>query len=82
MFAEQVLLSMPMQRVCREDCRGCPQCGQKSSLVDCGCEAKPWTIAGPLSRNSSEGKLSKEKGGHGAESEGHIPGAHLHPPCP
>jgi uncharacterized protein len=36
---EQILLSMPMQRVCREDCRGiCPFCGQNRNLVDCGCE--------------------------------------------
>ena len=38
---EQVLLSMPMQRVCREDCQGiCPVCGQNRNLINCGCEAK------------------------------------------
>jgi uncharacterized protein len=38
---EHVLLSMPMQRVCREDCRGmCPICGQNRNLINCGCEAK------------------------------------------
>jgi uncharacterized protein len=38
---EQILLSMPMQRVCREDCRGiCPSCGQNRNLVDCGCEVQ------------------------------------------
>jgi len=38
---EQILLSMPMQRVCREECRGiCPVCGQNRNLINCGCEAK------------------------------------------
>ena len=38
---EQILLSMPMQRVCREDCQGiCPVCGQNRNLVKCGCEVK------------------------------------------
>ena len=35
---EQVLLWMPMHRVCRDDCKGiCPVCGQNRNLVDCGC---------------------------------------------
>ena len=39
---EYVLLSLPMQRVCREECRGiCPVCGQNRNLVNCGCEVKP-----------------------------------------
>ena len=38
---EHVLLSMPMQRVCRGDCQGmCPICGQNRNLINCGCEAK------------------------------------------
>jgi uncharacterized protein len=38
---EQVLLSLPMQRVCREDCQGiCPVCGQNRNLTDCGCGTK------------------------------------------
>lgn len=38
---EYVLLSMPMQRVCREDCHGiCPVCGQNRNTVNCGCEVK------------------------------------------
>jgi uncharacterized protein len=38
---EHVLLSMPMQRVCQEDCRGiCPVCGQNRNLINCGCAAK------------------------------------------
>ena len=44
---EYVLLALPMQRVCREDCQGiCPVCGQNRNLVECGCEVKPWTTAG------------------------------------
>jgi len=39
---EYILLSMPMQRVCGEQCHGiCPACGQNRNLVNCGCEAKP-----------------------------------------
>jgi uncharacterized protein len=38
---EHVLLSMPMQRLCRPDCQGmCPICGQNRNLINCGCEAK------------------------------------------
>jgi uncharacterized protein len=38
---EQVLLSLPMSTVCREDCKGlCPQCGQNLNEKACGCEAK------------------------------------------
>ena len=39
---EFVLLAMPMQRICGENCRGiCPACGQNRNLVNCGCETKP-----------------------------------------
>ncbi len=35
---EQILLMLPMQRVCREDCKGiCPICGQNRNLKECGC---------------------------------------------
>jgi len=38
---EQILLSMPMQRVCDEACRGiCPVCGQNRNTVNCDCEVK------------------------------------------
>lgn len=38
---EYVLLAMPMQRVCGEQCQGiCPVCGQNRNLVHCGCHAK------------------------------------------
>jgi len=33
---EQILLELPEQVFCREDCRGlCPKCGQNRNLVDC-----------------------------------------------
>jgi uncharacterized protein len=35
---EQVLLALPMQKICREDCHGiCPVCGQNRNLVNCDC---------------------------------------------
>jgi uncharacterized protein len=38
---EQVLLALPMNAVCREDCQGlCPQCGQNRNEKPCDCEAK------------------------------------------
>lgn len=39
---EHILLSLPMQRVCRDACKGiCPVCGQNRNQVDCGCYSKP-----------------------------------------
>lgn len=39
---ERVLLALPMQRVCREDCKGiCPSCGQNRNEGACGCQPKP-----------------------------------------
>ncbi|MGZ3460806.1 MAG: YceD family protein [Archangium sp.] len=38
---EQVLLALPMNAVCREDCRGlCMKCGQNLNEKQCGCETK------------------------------------------
>ena len=35
---EQILLSLPMKVVCRNDCAGlCPQCGQNRNFTECGC---------------------------------------------
>ncbi|HMM80008.1 MAG TPA: DUF177 domain-containing protein [Pyrinomonadaceae bacterium] len=37
---EQILLEVPEQTFCREDCRGlCPKCGQDLNLIDCNCSA-------------------------------------------
>lgn len=39
---EFVLLSLPMQRVCKEDCKGiCPACGQNRNLKECQCHPAP-----------------------------------------
>jgi uncharacterized protein len=35
---EQILLALPMQRVCRDDCKGiCPACGQNRNQKECQC---------------------------------------------
>ena len=35
---EQLLLALPVQTFCREDCKGlCPQCGANLNLIDCKC---------------------------------------------
>ncbi len=39
-LTEQVLLQLPMQRVCSETCKGiCPVCGSNRNETDCHCEA-------------------------------------------
>ncbi|HEV7701091.1 MAG TPA: DUF177 domain-containing protein [Pyrinomonadaceae bacterium] len=36
---EQILLDLPDQVLCKEDCKGlCPQCGADRNLIDCSCE--------------------------------------------
>ena len=36
---EQILLDLPEQVFCKEDCKGlCPKCGANRNLIDCGCE--------------------------------------------
>ncbi|HSP77877.1 MAG TPA: DUF177 domain-containing protein [Myxococcaceae bacterium] len=38
---EQLLLALPMNAVCREDCRGlCTQCGQNLNEGQCGCDTR------------------------------------------
>src|SRR5579883_2842391 len=39
---EYVLLSLPMQSLCRPDCKGmCPVCGKNRNLAECHCQAEP-----------------------------------------
>lgn len=39
---EQVLLDLPMQRVCKPDCKGvCPHCGQNRNTTVCDCQVTP-----------------------------------------
>jgi len=45
---EQILLALPMQKICRDDCKGiCPVCGANRNDVVCQCHVKPaddrWT---------------------------------------
>lgn len=36
---EQILLALPAQVFCKEDCQGlCPKCGENRNLIDCICE--------------------------------------------
>lgn len=45
LLREQVLLALPMRRVCREDCAGlCPTCGENLNDRECDC---PPVIADP-----------------------------------
>ncbi len=38
---EQILLNLPTQIFCREDCKGlCQKCGANLNLIDCNCEEK------------------------------------------
>ena len=38
---EQILLNLPEQAFCQEDCRGlCEKCGANRNLIDCNCEEK------------------------------------------
>ena len=42
LIKEQILLALPMQKVCREECKGiCPICGVNRNEVDCDCHIKP-----------------------------------------
>jgi uncharacterized protein len=37
---EEVLLELPMQRICTESCKGiCPVCGQNRNQIECACQA-------------------------------------------
>lgn len=39
LLREQVMLAMPMQMLCRPDCKGiCPVCGQNCNEASCDCE--------------------------------------------
>lgn len=57
---ELVALALPVQPLCREDCRGlCPGCGVDRNQTACGCEkpkpASPFAALGALRRESKEG---------------------------
>jgi len=53
MVREQLVLVVPMKRLCREACRGlCPRCGANRNERECGCPAEE-----PEPRLASLGKL-------------------------
>lgn len=59
---EVVTLALPVQPLCREDCRGlCPRCGADRNQTACRCEeAKPasaFAALRALRRDSSEGEI-------------------------
>ena len=38
---EQIVLALPMQKVCKVDCKGiCPICGQNRNLAVCSCQVR------------------------------------------
>ncbi len=42
LLRENLLLTLPVQPLCRADCRGlCPQCGTNWNIAACQCEARP-----------------------------------------
>ncbi len=50
---EQILLYLPTQIFCRENCQGlCPKCGANRNLIDCKCQEKEidprWKALGDL----------------------------------
>ena len=55
---EQVLLALPMQRVCSESCKGiCPGCGKNRNEHACGCA--PWRRRCALERSPESRPLSR-----------------------
>ena len=55
---EFVLLAIPMQRLCRQDCKGiCPNCGQNRNEKTCNCQAHltddRWAALKQLEKNFS-----------------------------
>jgi uncharacterized protein len=60
-FRELLALALPVQPLCREDCRGlCPRCGADRNEESCGCtEVKagsPFEVLSRLKIPSSEGE--------------------------
>lgn len=42
MLRQNIISALPMQPVCREDCRGlCPSCGRNLNLSSCRCSSAP-----------------------------------------
>jgi uncharacterized protein len=53
---EQILLLLPMQRVCAADCKGiCPVCGRNRNEISCNCREEPANDRWSALRNISHG---------------------------
>jgi uncharacterized protein len=61
---EQLLLSLSMKRLCREDCRGlCASCGANRNLAECGCPAgEPGGALSELGRVLSDATAEEPRG--------------------
>ncbi|MCL4684547.1 DUF177 domain-containing protein [Myxococcota bacterium] len=64
LLRESVALAVPVQPLCREDCRGlCPRCGVDRNLETCGCEAeRPTSPFAALEALRSVGRDGGSKG--------------------
>ncbi len=60
-FREWIALAVPVQPLCREDCRGlCPRCGVDRNIETCQCEVvsptSPFAVLGALRGTKSGGE--------------------------
>ena len=60
-FLEWITLAVPVQPLCREDCRVlCPRCGADRNVESCGCEevkpSSPFAVLRGLRRTKTEGE--------------------------
>lgn len=56
MLREQFFLSIPLKRLCREDCRGlCANCGANRNDTPCGCPPPPDPRLAPLAKLFEKG---------------------------
>ncbi|MFY9269940.1 MAG: DUF177 domain-containing protein [Candidatus Manganitrophaceae bacterium] len=69
---EQLILSIPMRPLCREECRGlCPQCGEDLNLKQCACPQETidprWSTLKELFKKNQS--TNRESGRKNAESK-------------
>ena len=60
-FLEWITLAVPVQPLCRDDCRGlCPRCGVDRNVESCGCEevspSSPFAVLHGLRGTKTEGE--------------------------
>ena len=60
-FRELLALALPVQPLCREECRGlCPRCGADRNVESCNCsqatQSSPFAVLGKLKVRSPEGE--------------------------